>query len=181
MKFLFLLKILPLLLRVFGLKSSAELLRKPLNIPKFLVRCKVEQEIVQEKLICDLPSPSVQPFPEVSHKVTWVHTAQHQMFNSVWACQSTLKMQVALGACQPGTVTGWWHRCGTLGGAGNACSALPGWHCPDPSELCLSTGILSSWGCAWILWAALAALCFSCPSPSPAGFSPSPEALPVGM
>lgn len=46
------------------------------------------------------------------------------MFNSVCACQSTLKMQVALGACQPGTVTGWWRRCGTLGGAGNACSAL---------------------------------------------------------
>lgn len=84
-----------------------------------------------EKQLFDFLSScsSVQTSPEVSHKVTCVQTAQlsleHQMFNSVCACQSTLKMQVALGACQPGTVTDMaqWDLLEVLGVPAVSCQA----------------------------------------------------------
>lgn len=57
-----------------------------------------------------------------------------QMFNSVCACQSALKIQVALGACQAGSATGWCHSQATLG-------------CAWSLQNCLSMGMLSQmWG-----------------------------------
>lgn len=152
--------------------------KKPRNIPRFLGEAQSKGLNAPEKLLFDLPSPCplAQTFPEVSHKVTCV---QHQMFNSACACQSTLKMQVALGAHQPGP--GGWHRAGNAAVSCQAGTALilPNSALPWDALRCWNVGQEAVPGFAGLLCFLVFALCFSCPSPSPspAGFS-SPEAVP---